>query len=143
MSAYNDKQARVAVTAIILRDGKVLFGKRKGGIGSGTWGFPGGSLEFGESPDECVRREVLEETGMKVKSCKLGTITNDVFLDEGKQWINIFMVVDAEGTPQIIEPQKCEEWQWFQWEHAPEPLFMPEQTLKKQKYDPFAHKKSF
>jgi 8-oxo-dGTP diphosphatase len=61
------ERPRVGIGVIILKNGRVLLGKRKSSHGTGTWHFPGGHLEFGESLEDCSRREVLEETGMKIK----------------------------------------------------------------------------
>ncbi|MBU0929712.1 MAG: NUDIX domain-containing protein, partial [Nanoarchaeota archaeon] len=62
-----DKIVRVGVGVYIIKDNKILFGKRKGFHGSGTWCPPGGHLEFNESIEECAIREVMEETGIKIK----------------------------------------------------------------------------
>lgn len=48
---------------LILNDkNQVLLQKR---TDNGFWGYPGGSMELGESFEECARREVLEETGLE------------------------------------------------------------------------------
>lgn len=72
----------VSVTGVVLRsDGKILAIKRQD---DGRWVPPGGVLELEETPQECVVREVLEETGVKVqperligvyKNMKLGVVS--------------------------------------------------------------------
>ncbi|WP_029320966.1 NUDIX hydrolase [Butyrivibrio sp. AE3004] len=50
--------------------------KKKNDINEGKWIAPGGHCENGESPDDCVQREVLEETGLRLKSAKFrGIVT--------------------------------------------------------------------
>jgi len=95
------------------------MGKRKGSHGAGTWALPGGHLEFEESFEECARREVLEETGLNVDSLRFLTATNDVMQAERKHYITIFMVccvANDDAEPQILEPDKCESWEWVVWE---------------------------
>ena len=56
-----------AVGAIILKDDKILLVKRGAEPGIGKWSIPGGSMEFGETMEEAVKREVKEETGLDVE----------------------------------------------------------------------------
>ena len=62
----------IASSAIIIRasDNKVLVGRRSltKNFGAGLWETIGGSLEVGEVLEECIRREIKEELGTKVKS---------------------------------------------------------------------------
>ena len=75
---------KVGIAAIVVRGNKILLGKRKGSHGDGTYSFPGGHLEFGESLEECARRETKEETGLDVANIRFSALTNDVFEKEGK-----------------------------------------------------------
>ena len=53
------------VTAgIIEKDGKILIARRKAGA---KWEFPGGKLEEGETPEECLKRELKEELNFDVE----------------------------------------------------------------------------
>jgi len=45
---------------------------------SGLWFLPGGGVNFGEHPEECLRREVLEETGQRVNTMELAHVLSDV-----------------------------------------------------------------
>ena len=55
--------------AVIKRGGKVLIARRmKGDSFEGLWEFPGGKIEAGESPEECLRRELLEELGVEIEA---------------------------------------------------------------------------
>jgi len=132
---------KVGVGVIVVKDGKVLLQKRIGSHGSGTWCFPGRHLEFNEELEECARRETLEELGINIKNAKFVAITNDLFKVEGKHYITVFMLVtEYEGEPKIIEPEKCEKWEWCSWHDLPQPLFIPIQNLLKQKFNPFSEK---
>lgn len=128
----------MGVGVIIIKDGKILLGKRKNAHGGGGWCYPGGHLEYGESWEECSCRETMEETGIAIKNLRFGAVTNDVFEDEQKHYITICMVADfAFGEVKLMEPDKCEQWNWFEWENLPQPLFLPIQNLLKQNFNPF------
>jgi 8-oxo-dGTP diphosphatase len=126
---------KVGVGALIIRDNLVLMHKRKGSHGAGTWSCPGGHLEFGESWEECARREVLEETGMQLTSATFITATNDIHAEE-KHYITIWMRCEADGEPRNMEPDRCEGWEWFTWDELPQPLFIAMDNLLKQGYRP-------
>lgn len=64
---YPDRP-RVAVGALVLRDGRLLVVQRGKAPAEGVWALPGGSVELGETMAEAVEREVLEETGVVVKA---------------------------------------------------------------------------
>ena len=115
----------VGVGVYVFKEGKVLLGKRKGAHGAGAWACPGGHLEFGESVEDCAVRELAEETGLKALSVQTGIWSNDV-IDGNKHYITFAAVVEQfEGKPQLLEPHKCEEWQWFSIDALPTPLFPP------------------
>jgi len=60
-----------SVTAVIIRDGRVLMVKRRREPFKGTWMFPSGFVEFGEHPEEAATREVLEETSLTTARLQL------------------------------------------------------------------------
>lgn len=134
----NSKIVRVGVGAIVRKDRRVLLGKRKGSHGEGYWAFPGGHLEFGESFEDCAAREVMEETSLVVKNTRFAALTNDIFEQENKHYITVFMLCDYKsGVVRNVESHKCEKWEWFTWNKLPAPLFIPIQNLQKQEFDPF------
>ncbi len=57
------------VTAAILRDaGKVLITRRpEGRPYAGMWEFPGGKMDGGETPQDCLRREIVEELDLRIE----------------------------------------------------------------------------
>lgn len=53
---------KIVTAAVIERDGYILIAKRKQGKQHfGNWEFPGGTLEEGETPEQCLKRELREE----------------------------------------------------------------------------------
>ena len=133
----NNERPRVGIGVIVLKGNKVPLHKRRGSHGEGSWCLPGGHLEFNESFEDCATREVLEETGMKIKNIRLGTVTNDIFPKENKHYVTIYILADYDSGDLIIgEPEKCEKCDWFEWGKFPEPLFIPLENLLKQGYNP-------
>jgi len=66
----NYKQFVIIVSGLVIKDNQLLLGKKekkqhKIGIG-GQWHIPGGKLDWGESPEQAVIRELKEETNLKV-----------------------------------------------------------------------------
>lgn len=128
---------RVGVGVIIRRGNKFLVGKRLGNHGKGTWCFPGGHLEYHETFEQCARREALEEAGISIKNIKFGTATNDIF-ESGKHYITIYMVSDySRGKVRVMELNKMVEWDWFEWNKLPKPLFLSMKNLLNQNFHPF------
>jgi 8-oxo-dGTP diphosphatase len=127
---------RVGVGVLVVRQGKILLGKRKGSHGAGEWALPGGHLEFGESVVDCARREVLEETGLTIDRPKPGPFSSDLFPEIGRHYVTLFVIADSpDGEPELREPEKCEGWEWFRWSELPTPLFAPLRSLHQQGFD--------
>ena len=128
-----NNQVRVGVAAVIFREGRILLGERSGSHGANTWATPGGHLELGESIEECAQRETLEETGLEVGAVKKLGFTNDIFEKEGKHYVTLYVVAtSSSGEPHVMEPHQCKQWQWFDLDELPEPLFLPLVNLLKE-----------
>ncbi len=59
---------RVGVGAIVIHEGRLLLVKRASSPGKGFWAIPGGLVELGETVREAAERELLEETGIRVRA---------------------------------------------------------------------------
>ncbi|KAF5450131.1 hypothetical protein F2P56_030506 [Juglans regia] len=133
---------RVGVAVFLLSGKAVLLGRRRSSIGDSTFALPGGHLEFGESFEECAARELKEETGLDIDKVEYLTVTNTLFLEEPKpsHYVTIFMrafLADPNQVPQNLEPQKCDGWDWYDWDNLPKPLFWPLEKMVQEGYNPF------
>ncbi len=125
----------IGVGVIVIKGNRVLLGKRKNSHGAGAWAFPGGHLEFNETIEGCAEREVMEETGLRVKNVRRGPFTNDIFTEENKHYVTLFVMADhASGEPEAKEPDKCEKWVWSPWPPVMRPCFLPIENLIKQNF---------
>ena len=122
MKMKNDRP-KVGCAILVIRNGKVLLGKRKGGSGNGEYAAPGGHMEFAETLGDMVRRELKEETGLKAKNIRLNSLGNSII--NGKHYVNIDFVCDTfPGEPKLMEPEKCESWDWYDLKKLPAPMFV-------------------
>lgn len=114
---------KVGVGVTIFKDGKVLLGKRKSSHGAGEYASPGGHLEYLESFKDCIEREVMEECGIKIKNINFQFVTN-LTKYSPKHYVHIGLTADwDQGEPQVLEPEKCEGWDWYDLDKLPTPLF--------------------
>jgi ADP-ribose pyrophosphatase YjhB (NUDIX family) len=96
-------QPVVGVGAIVLNEGRILLEKRGNEPARGQWTIPGGVVEVGESLEEAVLRETLEETGLDVSEPQLIDVVDQVHLDaEGRieyHYVIVDFTVTASGEP--------------------------------------------
>lgn len=143
--SMSSKQIWVGIGVLILKDNKVLLGKRHGDPqkadslldGAGTWTMPWGKLEFRESFKEGARREVQEETGLDLNDIEVFCVNNDIVKDA--HFVTISLISrDFEGRPEVKEPDQIVEWKWFELDDLPSPLYFPsKKTLQNYKEDEF------
>lgn len=122
----NDKKIGVGIGVMVLREGKILLAKRKGELGKGQYCWPGGKMEYMESFEACAKREVLEETGIEIENVRFLRLLN-LKNFAPKHFIDIELLADwKSGEAQLLEPDKFETWNWYDLDHLPEPMFLPQ-----------------
>ena len=124
MDNIEKKYPRVGIGAIIENEnGEVLMGLRKGSHGAGEWCCPGGGLEFGETIFECTKREIMEEAGLELDEFELISVSDEMkyIESDGKHYLQVGVKAKYNGgEPKVMEPDKCEKWEWFSLENLPE-----------------------
>ncbi|WP_329094381.1 NUDIX domain-containing protein [Actinomadura citrea] len=113
----------VGVGAMVLREGEVMLGRRKGAHGAGSYAWCGGGLEFGESLEDAVARELEQESGLLMTRAELFCVSN--IRDYDRHYIDFEFIVEATGQPANREPHKSEPWRWYPFDELPSPLFRP------------------
>ena len=116
----------VGVGAVILNsEGRVFLAKRGREVRneSGMWEFPGGGVEFGETLEHALAREVREEYGLEIEVQELLDVVNHLIPAEKQHWVSpTFLCRVKSGAPSIREPHKCDEIGWFTLDEIPEGL---------------------
>ena len=116
----------VGVGAVVFNAaGEVFLSLRGAGSTNeaGTWEFPGGKVDFGETLEDAITREFLEEYGMHIELTGLLTVADHILPEEGQHWVSpTYLARHVSGEPQVLEPGKCTGIGWFQLDGLPEPL---------------------
>ncbi|MDB5265132.1 MAG: hypothetical protein JWN64_703 [Parcubacteria group bacterium] len=119
----------VGINIFVIRDGKILLGKRKSSYHDGEWGVPGGHLEEGEKMLECAARELLEETGLTATTLEFVITDNDPRQDKFHYVHFGFLAENTIGEPKLMEPECCYGWEWFPLNELPSPIFIGHQKI--------------
>jgi 8-oxo-dGTP diphosphatase len=124
MHMQNDEpRPLVGIGVMVIKDGKLLLGKRKGAHGADEYAWPGGHLEHLESFRACAAREVMEETGMRIGPVRFLRVLNTRAYAP-RHYVDLTFVADwVSGEPQVTEPDKVENWAWYLLTELPTPLF--------------------
>jgi len=108
---------KLATLCYVFNGNKVLMinrNKRKDDMHLGKWNGLGGKFNPGETPEECVIREVYEESGLLIKNPVLrGFLTFPAFDDEEDWYVFVFTANEFSGH--LIESYEGE-LEWIEWE---------------------------
>ncbi|MEJ0072501.1 MAG: NUDIX domain-containing protein [Candidatus Saccharibacteria bacterium] len=141
-----EKKVGVGFGVMLIRDGKVLLGRRHDDPekadsllnGAGKWTMPGGKLDFGETFEVGASREVLEETGITTGKLSVICVNQDIV--ETAHFITIgLMCKEFSGEPQVMEPDEITKWDWFDLNSLPTPLYFPSAKI----FENYAKKKFY
>ena len=120
----NEEHPKVGVGVVIFKEGgKLLLAKRKSKLARGYYSSSGGHLENGESFEVAVLREISEENGVTVKNLKFLCVSH-IKDHPPHHYVDIGFSAEWEsGEPKVLEPDKFEDWNWYDLDNLPEPLF--------------------
>ena len=94
---------RTVTAAVWEEEGRIFIARRKAGKNlSGKWEFPGGKIEPGETPQEALKREIMEELSMTIE---VGELLCRVFFQEGPIDLELlaYRVRRVSGEPVLSE----------------------------------------
>ena len=115
------QNSKPTASALIIDEDKVLLGRRNIEPSKGMWDIPGGFLEPGEHPEDGMRREIMEETGLQVKIVDMLGFIMDDYGEDKQPTLNIcYIVKKASETERPGDD--LEELKWFKISELPEEI---------------------
>jgi len=124
-----------SVYGIFKKDGKILLGRRQNTTYYDGWyGFPAGHVEVNELPKEALIREIKEEIGVEVALNDVEfahTLYRMAHNETGDRVDFFFFIRKWVGEPKIMEPEKCDDLQWFPLNNLPENGIHHERSVMK------------
>lgn len=110
LCGFNNPKA--TSTAIVIRDNKLLVLKRNEEPFKDKWDLPGGYMGFGETPEECIRRELTEELGVSnIRLTYLRNIPSEAsYKDETFAILAKFYLAEFEGEIKLNDENSEYSW---------------------------------
>ncbi|MCB1885529.1 MAG: NUDIX hydrolase [Geminicoccaceae bacterium] len=106
----------VGVGVVVLQAGRILLVRRSKPPRMGEWSLPGGRQEWGETVEEAGRREVFEETGLRLDEVRVVAVVDLIERDEGGRAVIHFTLVDLVGEAlpgEAVAGDDAAEAAWF------------------------------
>ncbi|MGI9665526.1 MAG: NUDIX hydrolase [Acidimicrobiia bacterium] len=102
------RRTRLASYVVAVTDGRILLVRIAPGYpGEGSWTLPGGGVEWGEHPDDALKREVYEEAGFELTEFAFLGIDSQVFDKRAERpamhAIRMLYTADLVGQPRVTE----------------------------------------
>ena len=106
---------------IVNEKGELLLQQRNRDPEKGFWSIPGGKVEWMETFEDAVKREVKEECDVEITVEKLLGICDHIVKQENQHWVSpSFLCKIKKGEPKIMEPSKHLDMKWFNLNSLPE-----------------------
>ncbi len=105
MTEKNNKSPKITVDGIININNNIVLVKRKYEPYKDYWAFPGGFVNYGETVEEAVIREILEETNLKTKIVNLLGVYSNPNRDPRGHTISIVYVLEPVNNSNNIIPK--------------------------------------
>ena len=117
---------------IINENGQLLLQQRNKEPEKGFWSIPGGKVEWMETFEDAVKREVKEECNVEVNVEKLLGICDHIVKQENQHWVSpSFLCKIKQGEPKIMEPSKHTDMKWFNMDKLPKNITITTQHAVK------------
>lgn len=111
---------------VFLKDDRILLLQRLKSPEAGSWGIPGGKVDFLERAENAVRREALEETGLLAGPVELLGLSEQLFHEEQQHWVGIlYLAASFSGQEGLMEPEKHGGIGWFPLGNLPPKVSLP------------------
>ncbi len=111
--AVNRTLVRHVSDAVVVDGDSVLMVKASRGLVPDVWDLPGGFINYGESPEESLIREVKEETGLEVRVNRLLSTSASVSREHSLYFLALFYVCEVVGGSLKPEPGEISEARWM------------------------------
>jgi len=103
----------IAASAAIILNKRILLIRRSDytSVFPGFWACPGGRAEPGETPNQCVIREIKEETGLDFEPLEL--LMTGIWQDR-----KLYRFIGPWSGEVKVQPEEIDDWNWFSFEEA-------------------------
>lgn len=97
MAKKQIQNSRFGVYSVLSYKKKFILIQKGKGPFKGRWDLPGGKMDFGEAPRKALEREIMEETGLKIKSAELVTVTGYTYVTKKESFHHTGVIFNCEA----------------------------------------------